>query len=144
MIGRSALSALAGRMHDRDADPPQHVCFYCGADVWRPGAAAQVDHRAPPPRGGHRLEDRLPACRACRQSKGDLTLAEYRERVREQLPEWRTMLALSAVLAGDERLARPSAFRLLWACAAKAGGFRFPGEALGQEQGLQDSHANFH
>lgn len=54
------------------------------------------------------------------------------------------MLALSAVLAGDERLARPSAFRLLWACAAKAGRFRFPGEALGREQGPRDPHASFH
>lgn len=106
-------------------------CFYCGLDLRRPGVSAGVDHLVPLLRGGEdNACNRVPACGSCRQVKGSLTLDEFRERVRKLLPEWQAMLALSAVLARDERLASPSAFRLLWACAAKAGNFRFPGEAL--------------
>src|SRR5690554_3216966 len=96
-IGRSARSALGGGMHDQLADPLKDDCYYCGADVRRPGAGVEVGELAPASRGGYHSGDRVPACRACRLAKGNLTLAEYRERVREQLPEWRAMLALSAV-----------------------------------------------
>lgn len=106
-------------------------CYYCGADLRAPGVEATLDHRVPRSRGGTDVRSNLvPACRECNAAKGCLTVEEYRERVRERLPEWRAMLALSQVLAREPALARPAAYRLLWACAARAGALRFPGEAL--------------
>ena len=106
-------------------------CYYCAVDLARPGVQATLDHRLPRSRGGTSARSNMvPACRACNQAKADMTVEEYRERVRRVQPAWQAMLALSRVLACDQSLARPSAFRLLWACAEKAGRFRFPGEAL--------------
>lgn len=106
-------------------------CYYCAADLRRPGVRATLDHRLPRSRGGSDQRANLvPACLACNHAKGCLTVSEFREHVRRALPEWQAMLSLSRVLAGDRSLARPGAFRLLWACAAKAGRFAFPGEEL--------------
>lgn len=106
-------------------------CYYCGADLRRPGVQATLDHRLPRSRGGTDQRSNLvPACLACNHAKGAQTVAEFRERVRRTKPEWQAMVALSRVLASDRSLAQPSAYRLLWACAARAGRFAFPGEAL--------------
>jgi len=106
-------------------------CYYCAADLRRPGVRATLDHRLPRSRGGSDQRSNLvPARLACNHAKGSLTVAEFRERVQRTLPEWQAMVALSRVLAGDRSLARPSAYRLLWACAERAGAFRFPGQAL--------------
>src|SRR5690606_37760243 len=97
----------------------------------RPGVQATLDHRLPRSRGGTDQRSNLvPACLACNHAKGAQTVAEFRERVRRTKPEWQAMVALSRVLASDRSLAQPSAYRLLWACAARAGRFAFPGEAL--------------
>lgn len=106
-------------------------CYYCGLDLRAPEVEATLDHRLPRSRGGTDQSSNLvPACRECNEAKGNATVEEYRERVRESLPEWRAMVSLSQVLAREPALARPAAYRLLWACAARAGAFRFPGEAL--------------
>lgn len=108
-----------------------HRCYYCGANLRRLCVQATLDHRLPRSRGGTDQRPNLvPACLACNHAKGAQTVAEFRERVRRIQPEWQAMVALSRVLAGDRSLARPSAYRLLWACAARAGRFAFPGEAL--------------
>lgn len=117
-----------------------HRCYYCATDLRRPGGEATLAQRLPRPRGGGDARSNLvPACRACDQAKGRLSVEEFRAQVREEQPAWRAMVALSALLASERSLASPSAFRLLWACAELAGSFTFPGEAL--EKGAGDAGA---
>lgn len=108
-----------------------HRCYYCAADLRRHRDGATLDHRLPRSRGGTDARSNLvPACRPCNQAKGPLTVEEFRRRVLEEQPAWRAMLALSALLASERSLASPSAFRMLWACAERAGRYVFPGEEL--------------
>jgi len=133
---RSARGALPERMISKEIRRAVlrdwgYRCYYCAADLRRPCVQATLDHRLPRSRGGTDQRSNLvPACLACNHAKGAQTVAEFRERVRRTQPEWQAMVALSRVLASDRSLARPSAYRLLWACAARAGRFAFPGEAL--------------
>jgi 5-methylcytosine-specific restriction endonuclease McrA len=56
----------------------QQSCAYCGEykadfkDLW-------IEHLQPVSRGGfHRKENIVPACQACNQRKGEMTLEEFR------------------------------------------------------------------
>lgn len=103
------------------------ACYYCGVVL---GNDLTLDHLVPRSRGGTSgLGNLRPACKACNMEKGNLTLEQYRDVVRQRQPAWVAMRSLAHAVSLSPELARPQTFRVLWALARVAGMFEFAGVA---------------